>query len=358
MAKSRIRIAACQYFIRPVTTFDQFAEQVGSLVASAADYHADLLVFPEYFTIQLFTLSDTSRPASTLVRDIVPYVPRFVDLLSGLARRYGLYIVAGSIPVAEEAEAVGVAGGDAHDGADEDAGAVVAEADVVTASGSSDTTTSTSVSAWASTLASASASGGGWSREPRIYNRSFLFSPHGDHAWQDKLHMTRWEAEDWDIAKGDRLRVFQTELGPLAINICYDVEFPELARAAARAGCYLLIAPSCTDDRQGYLRVRYCAQARAIENTMYVAHACTVGSLPMVPAVSLNYGSASILTPSDFPFARDGILADGNINQEMLVIGDGNIEKIKEARADGTVLPLRDSVTTDQVTAAMEVVEL
>ena len=63
----------------------------------------------------------------------------------------------------------------------------------------------------------------------------------------------------------------------------------------------------------------------------------------MVPAVSLNYGMASILTPSDFPFSRDGILAEGNINQEMMLVGELNMSTILDARTTGTVLPLLDS---------------
>jgi predicted amidohydrolase len=104
--------------------------------------------------------------------------------------------------------------------------------------------------------------------------------------------------------------------------------------------------------------VRYCAQARAIENQLYVIQSPTVGSLPMVPAVSLNYGQAAILTPSDFPFSRDGILAEGVPNQESMVIGELNLVTIEESRTTGTVLPLRDSATTAQVVATMEVVTL
>ena len=110
------------------------------------------------------------------------------------------------------------------------------------------------------------------------------------------------------------------------------------------------------DDRQAFLRVRYCAHARAIENQLFVIQAATVGSLPMVPAVSLNYGQASILTPSDFPFARDGILAEGTPNQEAMVIGELNLETIGESRASGTVLPLRDSSSTADMVARTEVV--
>jgi predicted amidohydrolase len=104
--------------------------------------------------------------------------------------------------------------------------------------------------------------------------------------------------------------------------------------------------------------VRYCAQARTIENQMYVVVSHTVGSLPMVPAVHLNWGQASILTPSDFPFARDGILAEGNPNQESMVIGEVNLATITESRTNGTVIPLRDSTRTASMVGEPEVMVL
>jgi predicted amidohydrolase len=91
---------------------------------------------------------------------------------------------------------------------------------------------------------------------------------------------------------------------------------------------------------------------------MYVVHASTVGSLPNVPAVSLNYGQASILTPSDFAFARDGILAEGVVNQETMVIGDLNLGLIAQARTSATVLPLRDSERTESVVANCQTMQL
>ena len=153
-------------------------------------------------------------------------------------------------------------------------------------------------------------------------------------------------------------KVFETDFGRVATTICYDVEFPELARVAARLGAYILLVPSCTDDRQGFLRVRYCAHARTIENQLYVIHSPLVGSLPMVPAVSLNYGQAGILTPSDFPFSRDGIMAEGVPNQESMIIGELNLDTISESRSSGTVLPLRDSQLTAEVMSDSEVVPL
>jgi ribosomal protein S18 acetylase RimI-like enzyme len=91
---------------------------------------------------------------------------------------------------------------------------------------------------------------------------------------------------------------------------------------------------------------------------MYVVHSCTVGSLPMIPAVSLNYGQASILTPSDFPFSRDGVLAEGNPNQEMVVVGELNLQTILDTRSLGTVLPLVDSHRSAKIAASVNVIEL
>ncbi|MGP1273498.1 MAG: GNAT family N-acetyltransferase [Phycisphaerales bacterium] len=280
---NRARVAALQYFVRPIRDFSEFREQVAGLVHTAADYDCDLLVFPEYFTVQLLTLGDIRRPMDEQVRDLARRVPDYLAVFETLSRSCGISIVAGTIATA-----------DAHE-------------------------------------------------TGRVFNDCFFFAPDGTHATQGKMNMTRFEKEVWRVSARDTLRVFETPFGRIAIAICYDVEFPEVCRVAAHAGAVMLVVPSYTDDRQGFIRVRYCAQARAIENQMFVINAATVGSLPMVPAVSLNYGQASILTPSDFPFARDGILAEGIPNQETMVIGEVALDVLQRNRAHGTVRPLRDS---------------
>ncbi len=293
----RIRVSSLQYFIRPVQTFNQFRDQVEALVETAADYNCQLIVFPEYFTVQLLTLGNVKRPIREQIQDLARQGPTYLELMESLARKHRMYIVGGSIPVS----------GDSGD---------------------------------------------------EIYNDSFFFSPAGRIGVQGKLHMTRFEKEDWKISPRSKLKVFETGFGRVAIAICYDVEFPDIARAAARLGAHILVVPSCTDERQGFLRVKYCCHARAIENQIYVIQSHTVGSLPMVPAVSLNYGQAAILTPSDFAFSRDGILAEGNPNQEMMVIGELNLKTIADARESGTVLPLLDSVRSASVTMEPEIVTL
>lgn len=293
----RIRVASLQYFIRPVESFEQFEAQVTALVETAADYKCHLLVFPEYFTAQLLTLGDIKRPIDMQIRDLAKQEERYVEMFQKLAKDNGIYIVGGTIPTIEKGN-------------------------------------------------------------ESVFNKSFIFSPNGSFATQGKLHMTRFEREEWNVSAHSTVKVFETDFGRLAIAICYDVEFPEITREAARRDANILVVPSCTDDRQGFLRVRYCAHARAIENQIYVVHSSTVGSLPQVPAVSLNYGQASILTPSDFAFSRDGILAEGNFNQEMMVIGELNLKTINESRSSGTVLPLHDSKHTAELISQVDIVSL
>lgn len=178
-------------------------------------------------------------------------------------------------------------------------------------------------------------------RDGELYNTAFLFSPHGEVFEQEKTHRTRWERERWKSSAGHQLRMWETEFGNIAILICYDVEFPELSRMVCEAGADILFVPSSTDDRQGFWRVRYCCHARAIENQVYVAMASTVGSLP-VDGLGLHYGQASVLTPSDFPFSRDGIAAEGIPNTEQIVIADVDLGLLEENRVNGTTIPLYD----------------
>lgn len=279
---NNVRIATLQYLIRPVADLEAFQAQVTGLVETAADYGVQLLVFPEYFTLQLLTLGDVRRPLSDQVRSLAERTPMVRELLSGLAKKHAMYIVGGTV-LQEDPQS------------------------------------------------------------GNLHNVCYLFAPDGDSAPQSKLHLTRFERDEWGLEGSNELVTFDTEFGRLGIAICYDVEFPEVAREHARQGAQILVVPSCTDDRQGFLRVRFCAHARAIENQMYVVQASTVGNLPQVPAVALNYGQASILTPSDFRFSRDGVAAEGIPNQEAMVIADVDLDALAEARGNGTVLPLIDS---------------
>lgn len=273
----KARIAAIQYMLRPIADWEAFERQVRFVLGAAADYKPQFVLLPEIFTTQLMSYLPPADVRSA-VRALDAYTARYRELMREHAVRGGYYLVGGSHP----------------------------------------------------TL-----------RGEALYNTAYLFSPRGQVYEQDKTHRTRWERERWQTSAGEALHLFETEFGDIAILVCYDVEFPELARRVCEAGADILMVPSSTDDRQGFWRVRYCCHARAIENQVYVAMASTVGALP-VEGLGMHYGQASILTPSDFPFSRDGIAAEGVANTEQIVIADVDLDLLFANRIDGTTIPLYD----------------
>ena len=273
-----VRIAAVQYLLRPIHDWSGFENQVRFVMQAAGDYRPHFVLLPEIFTTQLLSFMDT-RDLPTAVRGMHDYTGRYIELLKELAQFWHVFLIGGSHPTLRE--------------------------------------------------------------DGKVYNTAYLITPEGEVHEQDKIHRTRWEREKWDTAAGDQLRLFDTPFGKIAILICYDIEFPELSRMVCEAGAEILFVPSCTDDRQGFLRVRYCCHARAIENQVFVAMTSTVGNLP-VEGLGVHYGQASIITPSDFPFARDGIAAEGTPNVEQIVVADVNLKNLDQNRVNGTTIPLYD----------------
>lgn len=276
----RVRIAALQYLLRPIGSFKEFATQVEFFVRSAKDYNSQFVVFPELFTTQILTYLNEPAPGRA-IRLLAQLTTEYDALFKRLATENNLYIIAGTHPVIERGE---------------------------------------------------------------LFNAAHLFTPHGRVFRQKKVHLTATEKNLYQMSRGHGFYVYHTDFGKIAILVCYDVEFPEAARLMAEAGVEILFVPSCTDERKAFCRVRYCAQARAIENQIYVAMACTVGNLPLVPGMATNYGQAAIFTPSDYFFARDGIAAEGNVNQEQMIVSDVDLNLLDEQRVNGTVIPLNDLI--------------
>jgi predicted amidohydrolase len=176
----------------------------------------------------------------------------------------------------------------------------------------------------------------------KLYNVAHLFYPDGRVGEQAKLHITPTEVNEWNMSKGEGLEVFQTEKGTIAMLTCYDIEFPEIVRIAKAKGADVVFCPSCTDDRHGFHRVRYTSHARAIENQVYVVTTGTVGALPTVDFMRLNFGQAVVITPNDIPFPPEGIAVQGEINQDMIVTADLNLELLHQVRESGSVTTWRD----------------
>ncbi len=277
----RVRLSTVQYQQRKVHSFDEFASYVEYFVDVAADYYSDFVVFPELFSLQLLSIEKKAlSPAEGILR-LTEYRDPFVKLMTRLAVEYNINIIGGSHPTRID-------------------------------------------------------------NDEHVYNISYVFLRDGQVHEQYKIHPTPNERYWWNIKGGNRLNIIMTDCGPIAVLICYDVEFPELARHAVNQGCKLIFIPFCTDERQSYMRVRYCAQARAIENQCYVVLSGNVGNLPGVKNMDIQYAQSAILTPCDFPFARDGIAAETTPNVEMVSFADLSLHALEQARSQGTVLNLMD----------------
>ncbi len=278
---SPVRICAVQYQMRMIQSFPEFARQCEYFVDIASDYRADFVLFPEIFTTQLLSFLPKERPALAM-RRLSEFTPKYLDLFTRLATTFNVNIIGGS-----------------HFTVEEDS----------------------------------------------LYNISYLFRRDGSIGKQYKLHITPNEKHWWGVKPGNKLEVFDTDKGKISIQICYDVEFPELGRIAAEKGAQIIFVPFCTDERYAYLRVRYCAQARCIENHVYVAIAGNAGNLPDVENLDINYAQSAIFTPSDIPFSRDAIQAEATPNIETVIFEDVDLELLKRHRQSGSVLNWRDRRT-------------
>lgn len=176
----------------------------------------------------------------------------------------------------------------------------------------------------------------------KLKNVGYLCKRDGSVERYVKIHVTPNEAKVWGIQGGDTLEVFDTDCRKIGILICYDSEFPELSRLLANEGMEILFVPFLTDTQNGYSRVRHCAQARAIENECYVAIAGSVGNLPNVHNMDIQFAQSMVFTPCDFAFPTTGIKAEATPNTEMILIADVDLDLLRELNQFGSVRNLKD----------------
>ena len=275
-----VRVATVQYMQRRVKSFDQFIEYIEYFVDVVADYRSDFVVFPELFPLQLLSITDQELSPSEAIEALTKYTEPYKKALREMAIRYNINIIGGSHPARMD-------DGDVH-------------------------------------------------------NICYVFHRDGHISQQEKIHPTPNETYWWNIEGGSEVAAIPTDCGPIGVLICYDAEFPELARHLVDQGVNIIFVPFCTDERQSYLRVRYCCQARAVENQCYVVMSGNCGNLPGVANMDIQYAQSCILTPCDFPFARDGIAADTTPNVETVAFADLRLESLFMARNSGTVQNLKD----------------
>ncbi len=278
--KDWVRVATVQFQQRQVSSFDEFISNIEYFVDVVSGYKSDFVVFPELFTLQLLSLETRKLGPVEAIEALTRHTEPFEKAVREMAIGYNINIIGGSHPTR-------MPDGDIH-------------------------------------------------------NVGYVFLRDGSVHTQQKIYPTPNERHWWNIKGGDVIRAIDTDCGPIGVLVCYDAEFPELARRLVDEGARLLFVPFCTDNRQGYMRVRYCCQARAVENQCYVALSGNVGNLPGVENMDVQYAQSCILTPCDFPFARDGIAAETTENVETIAVADLDFGDLAWARREGVVRNLRD----------------
>ena len=272
-----MKIAAACYPVDWMEGFGCFADKLEAWVAEAAGQGAELLVFPEYAAMEIAAFAGRAAAGdlAAAMRAVSDRLPGYWDLHAELAARHGVCILAGSGPFRQ---------GDA----------------------------------WV--------------------NRALFVTPTGGRQPHDKQVMTRWERDLMGLAPGEPMVVMQTPLGRIGVLICYDAEFPLLARALVEAGAEVLLVPSQTEAAEGFHRVRIGAMARALEGQCIVVQATTQGAAPWSPLLDENAGAAGIYGPPDRGFPPTGVIAQGGMNEPGWTVADVDLAAVARARADGNVL--------------------
>lgn len=277
-SKQTIRLGLVQWQMRAFSDIEAFYDQVEFFVDAVSGYNADFAVFPEFFNTPLMGPFN-HLPEREAMQKLAELTTEIREKIQTFAVSYNVNIIAGSMPLVEKG---------------------------------------------------------------RLYNVSYLCHRNGSYDEYRKVHITPNEVKYYGMYGGDKVKVFDTDCGKIGILICYDVEFPELSRILADQGMQILFVPFLTDTQNGYTRVRSCAQARAIENECYVAIAGSVGNLPKVNNMDIQYAQSAVFTPSDFAFPTNGIKAEATTNTEMLVLADVDLFLLKEVHEYGTVKTMKD----------------
>ncbi|MEI4486699.1 carbon-nitrogen hydrolase family protein [Frigidibacter sp. MR17.14] len=275
-----MRVAAAAYPLDFFEGWQTYETKLTEWVKAAVEGGAQILVFPEYGAMELASLggAEVAGDLQGSLREVARHAERHWALTERLARAHGVTILAASIPHEKTPGATPV-------------------------------------------------------------NRAVLFGPDGRIGHQDKVMMTRFEREQWIVVPGESLTLFDTALGRIGVCICYDSEFPLLARALCEAGAEILLVPSCTDTHAGFTRVRVGAMARALENQCVAVHAPTVGLAAWCPAVDENWGRAAVYGPADRGWPETGILAETAMNAPGWCFADISLDLVRQSREDGGVKP-------------------
>jgi predicted amidohydrolase len=276
-----VRIGLIQWQMRSYKNLEELMQQVEYFVDALSNYKSDFALFPEFFNAPLMSGYNELNEVDA-IKKLAEFTPKIIEEFAKLAVSYNINIITGSMP-----ELI----------------------------------------------------------DNRLHNAGYLCQRNGKIDRYEKIHVTPDEERVWALLGGKSVRTFDTDCGKIGVLICYDVEFPELSRLLADEGMEILFVPYLTDTQNSYDRVRHCAQARAIENECFVAIAGSVGNLPNVHNMDIQFAHSMVFTPCDYPFPTNGIKAETTPNSEMILIADVDLELLKELHNQGSVRNLKDRRT-------------
>lgn len=274
-----MKIALAQYPITGHNNLTDWQTHTAQWVQTAANNQAQVLVFPEYGSMELASLlsDEIQKSLPRQITELQTFLPVFLKTYSDLAAEYKVCILAPSFAVIDP-------------------------------------------------------------NFVKPVNRAYFFFADGSYKSQDKHHMTRFEDETWGVGPGHTEQIVFDAFGvQFGVAICFDVEFPFAPHELAKKGVQVLLVPSCTETMKGVNRVHVGSRARALENQFYVAISQTVGDAPWSEAIDTNTGLAACYSTCDVGFPDDGIMMQGELNKAGWSYCDVDVSLIERVRTHGQV---------------------
>ncbi|MGN7393270.1 nitrilase-related carbon-nitrogen hydrolase [Peribacillus frigoritolerans] len=185
-------------------------------------------------------------------------------------------------------------------------------------------------------------------KEDGPYNAAFFFAPNKEVQVFPKCNPTPPE-EAMEMKKGIAPGLVTLKNGIKAgILICFDVEFPELARSLTLQGADLLLVPSLTLNERGANRVEICARSRAIENQVYVISSTNQAYLNIPVEKPIRaVGRSGIFGPVDNKTRlSDGIVIRTEQDGEEILVAELDLDTLEESRYKSEA-PLRKNLRSE-----------
>ncbi|ANE48506.1 hypothetical protein SY83_21955 [Paenibacillus swuensis] len=279
-----MKVASSQYKVKALKSYAEFEQHIRQHMEQAVAQGAELLLLPEFFTIELMTLEHYKADCQADFDRIFEHWARTYTLpvketCAALAKEYGIILAAGSTFAYHE-------------------------------------------------------------NEDRFYNTAYVFMPDGRIHTQNKIHPSYELVYNKHLTTpGKELSVFTSGETTIGVSVCYDSSFPEVARILCKQGADVILAPTACLDEWGRSRNILFSKARASENQIFVVNSHLIGSVPFPPNIPYGFtftGQSGIYSPiQPLIGTPDGIVKQGEPNVEMVISADIQVDYLHSIRNKG-----------------------